>query len=507
MYPARRTVVSAVSAVAAVGLAITAAPPADATTARAIAADCRAVSQRAVEAGYSERLFAMDDPTLSDDNSPPVWERRDRAFMGVVSRREKGRYRLRVCTVAARELDGETAKTVRQTGSTITLPKGSAPFDAAVANQWITWLEAPRRGRFVIRRQTLGGSKRSSRSYLGRPHSIAMTRNGTVAVSTITGQTQRIWRWPATGPTTPLAAPRTVRLTKSGLARNPLRVQLWDPDSFVLTRPDQVARKRITVRDLDQVKTEPGGRACTVWKSRPRDGETDQTQLAAGTSIVATLTNTNAWSLRGQFSGEDWGYSATSVRRLEACDPTSGNRVLAAPAGYDTETYSVDDDGLDRIAVVGAGIFATGSASSGNTGSGASTEVFDAAYVRNPVGASAWLTSDRHVATRAAAAFLADGHIWTIDATGTRQLMPYPTDLTGLRLREANPVLSVVSTSSTQDFPLTAVAATESVFPQGLTLSPVESALPDGSKTAINFGVCSDQFAKYCEDPQSAPTP
>jgi hypothetical protein len=448
----------------------------------------------------------MDDPSSSVEDSPPVWQNRDRALMGVVVRRERGRYRLRVCTAAARELERRTAKTVRQTGTTVTLAAGARPQRAAIANNWLTWVEAPKRGRFVVRRQTLNGAKRTSRTFRGEARALAMTRNGSVAISTVARRSQRIWRWTAFGATTTLLTPHTVNLTRAGELKNPTGLQLWDPDTFMLTRPQEAERQRIDTRDLSQIKTEPGARPCSIWKGRASDTLDPSTQLIRTADLVAALTSSNAWSLRGQYSGEDWFYSSPSVTRLEACDARSGQRVLAAPAGYDTDLYSVDNDGLGTIAIVGDGIFATGGAASGDTGSGASTDVYDAAYVRDPANPSSWLTSSQHVATPAAAAFVAAGQIWTIDPAGTQPLRPVPDNFKGLRLSEATPpILSVATGSGTEQIPLTAVPADLASFPPSLPVSPTRTTYPDGSKSATNFGVCSDQSARYCPDPLLPP--
>lgn len=496
-------------AAATVVLAASALPPgpAHAATPKQVANLCRSVSQQAADnGGYSPRLLAMDDPSSSVEDSPPVWQNRDRALMGVVVRQERGRYRLRVCTVAARELARKTAKTVRQTGKTVTLGKGDRPQRAAIANNWLTWVETPRRGRFVIRRQTLNGAKRTIRTFRGEARAIAMTRNGSVAISTITGSSQRVWRWTVSGGTTTLLTPRTLNLTRAGEPKNPTGLQLWDPDTFMLTRPEEAERQRIEIRDLTQIKIEPGARPCSIWKGRSSDALDPSTQLIRSTDLVAALTSSNAWSLRGQYSGEDWYYSSPSVTRLEACDAGSGQRVLAAPAGYDTDLYSVDNDGLGTIAIVGDGIFATGGAESGNTGSGASTDVYDAAYIRDPTNPQAWLTSSQHVATPAAAAFVAAGQIWTIDAAGTRALRSIPDSFQGLRLSEvAPPVLSIVSGSGSEQIPLDPLAGSLASFPPYLPVSPTQTTYPDGSKSATNFGVCSDQSARYCPDPLLPP--
>ncbi len=470
-------------------------------SARSVAEDCRRVSIESRANGYSPRLLAMGDPSRSLEASPPVWQNRDRALMGVVARRERGRYRLRVCTVAARELGAKTARTVRQTGATVSLGKDVRAVDAFVANDWLMWVEAPRAGRFRVHRQTLGGKKRSSRTFRGQSRTVAMTRNGTIALSTLSGHTQHMWRWPVRGRTSPLAASRTLALSRAGEPKNPTGLQLWDPDSFLLTPPDTSTVSARTQTDPGRVTTEPGGTACTVWSGRTEPGETPaRTSRLSSPQLVAALTDTNTWSLRGQYDGEDW-YFRPSVTRLEACDPATGDRIMAVDAGYDTDDYSTDYDAIESLAVVGDGIFATGQSASGETGSGATSSAYDLAYVRDPKNPRNWITSNQHVATRGAAAWVAADQVWVLDDAGVRPVIALPPDFKGLRLTDGAPTLSIVATSSTTRSPLAAVPPGSSAFPPDASASPYAARLPNGAIGAANFGVCSDQFARYCGDP------
>lgn len=437
-------------------------------------------------------LLAVGNPTGFDGGSPAVWTRRDRRFASVVARRVAGRFRLWTCTVTTAELTRKRPA-LRTFGREIALRRGDRPVAAFVADRWISWVTTrPGRSGFVLRRQTLAGRRLSSRSLPGRLLELVMTRDGTVAVSSLAGNRQRITEWSSSrrAPTT-LVSRRIANVKRHW--NETVAIELWDPDSFLLTTPTENRAPLPNPVAAGRIRTTSRYRPCRTWPlpdDAPRSADSP-------TDPRVTLTSTDSWSRRARFDIEGPG----SWTRMEACDAVSGTRTLAVNAGLVSDDVDMAEDTLRGVVTVGGAIFAVGYASEGYTGSGSSSAPYDVGFVRRDDG---WVTVARHVATPGAAAWLADGQLWALDANGTRSLGPAPDGFRGFRLRRDGTALDVVAKTETTAITLVPLPPGRSWFPSpAQPFSPMTTKLADGTVAAANFGVCSDQHASYCPDPRT----
>jgi hypothetical protein len=432
------------------------------------------------------------------DVAGPVWHRSGRTFTGVSAHRERGRVRLRVCSATTSEIaasgygaEETRTRTLRAHGVPVVVGQGQRATAAAVADPWVAW-STRRAGRegFRIARRTIGGGRVESRAFQGRLLALALTRDGTAVVSTITGRVQRVYRWRPSGRTDALTASRRVRLDARGpIDAEPTGVRLWDPDTVWLVPPghDPFSFGEDGPLDPGELVATRRATPCRAWSTAA--GVTTTTRR-----LRAVLQTSDAWSRTVGFADGEW-VTTGSKTTLEVCDRTSGAREIAFDAGYDTTND--DEAGLDRIRIVGDAVLGAGGFAQGYTGSGSSAGPIEAGFVRPATPGAAWReVSGRNLATPEAAAWTEGGSVWVSDAAGTRAVAAVPSGFLGLRL--APGVLTIVSGTG---FGPSTTATGE----QRIAIVPLRSgdaAGPDLRPTATNFGICSDQFASYCPDPR-----